>query len=165
MLSSVSIAIPRCHLKLRTTIDRDAGTSDPARTVGRYKSDYVGDVLGFADSLQCLHSQCDLATRFCLRKIRHVRVDYFWCNGIYAYAARPENGGPVLNQSLNCSLSRGVGKDRRVFQTGLAPTVRAVAEETRTMFERSPRTRRSCCTKKNGLRTFVAKRLSKSSTV
>src|SRR5258705_219588 len=33
------------------------------------------------------------------------------------------------------------------------------------MFEPSPRTGRSCCTRKNGLRTFVAKRLSKSSTV
>ena len=33
------------------------------------------------------------------------------------------------------------------------------------MFDPSPRMGKSCCTRKNGLRTFVAKRLSKSSTV
>src|SRR5258708_21714442 len=40
---------------------------DPARPIGRHKSDYVGDVLGFAESLQCLHSQRDLASRLVRR--------------------------------------------------------------------------------------------------
>src|SRR5258705_9940094 len=119
MLGSVSLRSSRCQLKLRTTIDGNTGTSDPARTIRRYKSDYVGDVFRLAYSLQCLHSQRDLSTRFCLRKIRHIRVDDSWCDSIYAYAARPENGGPVFNQSLNCSFGRGIGKDRRVIQIGL----------------------------------------------
>src|SRR5713101_3599290 len=53
-------------------------------------------------------------------KFRHIRVNYSWCDSIYAYAARPENGGPILDQSLNCSLGRGVSENRRIFQTGLA---------------------------------------------
>src|SRR6266850_1367661 len=110
MLGSVCTAILTLSVKLQTTINGDTGTSDPARTIGRYKSDYVGDVFRLAYSLQCLHSQRDLATRFCLRKIRHLRVDDSWCDSIYAYAARPENGGPVFNQSLNCSFCRGVSK-------------------------------------------------------
>src|SRR5712692_2511344 len=106
-------------LEFRSTVDRDTGSRDPSRPIGRQKSNYVGDILGLADSLQCLHSQGDLASRFCLRKIRHIRVDYAWCDSVYAYAARPENGGPVLDQSLKCSLGRGVSQNRRVFQTGL----------------------------------------------
>src|ERR1700731_3188885 len=107
-------------LKLRPAIDWNTRTGNPARTVRCHKSDYVGDVFGFADSLQCLHSERELATRFCLRKIRHIRVNYSWCDSIDAYAARSENGGPILNQSLNCSFSRGVSEKRRIFQIGLA---------------------------------------------
>src|ERR1700687_1885195 len=85
----------RCELKLRTAIDRNTGTCDPARCIGRHKSDYVGDVVGFAESLQRLHPQRDLASRFCLREIGHIRVDYSWCDSVYAYAVRPENSCPV----------------------------------------------------------------------
>jgi hypothetical protein len=83
----------------------------PARRIGRYKSDYVGNILGFTDSLQRLHSQRDLASRFCLREIRHIRVDDSWSDSVYAYATRPENGGPVLDQSLKCPFGRGIGKN------------------------------------------------------
>jgi short chain dehydrogenase len=107
-------------LQLRAAIDWNARTCDPARSIGRRKSDYVGDVFRFADPLQCLHPQRDLAARFCLRKIRHICVDYSWCDSIYAYATWPENGGPVFDQSLNCSFGRGISKNGRVFQTGLA---------------------------------------------
>jgi len=44
------------------------------------------------------------------------------------------------------------------FPSGLPATVRAAAEEITTMFEPHQETGRSCCTRKNGLRTFVAKR-------
>jgi hypothetical protein len=41
--------------------------------------------------------------------------------GATAFTRMPrENGGPVLNQRLKCSFGRGVSKDRRVFQAGLA---------------------------------------------
>src|SRR6266436_8912966 len=48
---------------------------------------------------------------------------------------------------------------------GFPTTAWAPSEETTMTFEPSPRMGSSCCTRKNGLRTFVAKRLSKSSTV
>ncbi len=42
------------------------------------------------------------------------------CDGVHAYAARPESSGPVPDQRLKCSFGRGVGENRRIFQTGLA---------------------------------------------
>ncbi len=57
---------------------------------------------------------------FRLCEVRHICVDYSRCDRVYAYPAWPENGGPVLHQNLECCLCRGVGKDRRVLQTGLA---------------------------------------------
>src|SRR5271156_2806537 len=95
------ICIFRSHvarLKLRTAIDGNTGARDPARRIGRHKSDYVGNILGLAESLQCLHAQRDLASRFCFREIRHIRVDDAWSDGVYSNAARPENGSPVLRR-------------------------------------------------------------------
>src|SRR5260370_40924618 len=103
-----SLRSSRCQLKLRTAIDGNTGSCNPSRTIGCHKSDYVGNILGFAESLQRLHSQCDFATRFGLREIRHIGVDDAGSNSVYAYAARPKKSGPVLDQSLKRSFSRGV---------------------------------------------------------
>src|SRR5260370_13529142 len=101
-----------------------------------------------------------------LREIRHVRVDHAWRDCVYANAPWPENGSPVFHKVFYCSLGCRVGKDRRLVQIGCVPTTaRAPSDEITTMFEPSPRMGRSCCTRKNGLRTFVAKRLSNSSAV
>jgi hypothetical protein len=43
-------------LEFRSTVDRDTGSGDPARSIGRQESNYVGDILGLAESLQRLHS-------------------------------------------------------------------------------------------------------------
>ena len=40
------------------------------KTSKRQKRDYLGDVFGFANSVQCLHPQRDRATCFGLHKIR-----------------------------------------------------------------------------------------------
>src|SRR5260370_14256333 len=71
-----SLRSSRCQLKLGTAIDGNTGSCNPTRTIGCHKSDYVGNILGFAEPLEGLHSQCDLAPRFCLSEIRHIRVDY-----------------------------------------------------------------------------------------
>jgi hypothetical protein len=63
----------------------------------------------------------------------------------------------VSDQSLNGSFGRGVSKNRRVFEARITHPVRATREEMTMMFEPSPSTGRSCWTRKNGLRTFVAK--------
>jgi len=47
------------HLKLRTAVDWNACTCDPARSIGCQKSDYVRDVFGLADSLKRLHAERD----------------------------------------------------------------------------------------------------------
>ena len=85
--------------------------------------------------------------------------------GAFAANALSENGGPVLDQSLDGSFRKCISKTEGFSKPGLPTTVRATAEEITMMFEPSPNTGRSCCTRKNGLRTFIAKRLSKSSTV
>src|SRR5712672_854426 len=87
-------------LKLRTAIDGDTGACDPARPIGGDKSDYVGDVFGFADSLKRLHPQSGLATRFSLSEVRHIRADHTGRDRIYADTLGPQNGSPVLDQSL-----------------------------------------------------------------
>ena len=86
--------------KLRTAIDGNTGTRDPARPIGRHERDYIGNIFRFADTLQCLHPKRDLATCFSLREIRHIRVDHTGRDSIYANALRPKNGGPVFDQSL-----------------------------------------------------------------
>src|SRR5689334_21888167 len=88
--------------------------SDPARCIRRQKRNYVRNIFGFTDSLQCLHLKCYVTPRLGLREIRHVGVDHAWRACVYADALRAKNGGPVLNQSLERSLRRGVGKDRRL---------------------------------------------------
>ena len=64
------------QLQLRSAVDWNIGSRDPACPIGRQESNHVGNVLGLADSLQRLHSQRDLTSCFCLCKIRHIRVDY-----------------------------------------------------------------------------------------
>src|ERR1700759_766679 len=91
-------------LELRAAIDGNGGTGDPPCTVGRDKSDDIGDILRLADALQRLHAQRDLASRFGLREVRHIRVDDAGCDGVDAYAARPQDGGPVFHQRLDRSL-------------------------------------------------------------
>ena len=103
-----SLRSSRCQLKVSNRHhDGNTGSRDPSRTIGRHKSDYVGNILRFAfESLQCLHSQRDLATRFGLREIRHIRVDFdSWCDSVYTDAARPgEDCGPILDQSFQAAL-------------------------------------------------------------
>src|SRR6201984_1384590 len=109
-----------CQLQLRAAIDWNARACDPACLVRSQERDYVSNILGLADTLQCLHSQRGLTARFSLRETRHICVDYAWRNSVNAYAARPENGLPVLDQRLKCSFGRAVSKKGRIFQTGLA---------------------------------------------
>src|SRR3984957_3616738 len=95
-------------LELRSAVHRNTDSGNPSCAVGRDICDDVGNILGLADALQCLHAQRDLASRFCLRKIRHIRVDDTGCDGINAYGARAKDGGPVFDQRLNRSFGRGV---------------------------------------------------------
>src|SRR5271168_4134760 len=103
-----SLHSSRCQLELRTAIDGDTGTRDPTRRIRGHKSDYVGNILGFTEPLQRLHSQRDLASRFCLREVRHIGVDDTGSDGVHAYTARSEYGGPVLDQSVKCAFGRGI---------------------------------------------------------
>ena len=64
------VAIHSVVLELRSTVDRDTRTSDPAG--------YVRNIFRFTDSLQWLHPKRDLTPGLRLRKIRHVGVDHAW---------------------------------------------------------------------------------------
>ena len=76
---------------------------DPARAVRRENAT-VGDVFGLANSPQCLQSQGDLATCFRLRKIRHLRIDYFGCDHVYADAGGPRIDAQFLTRISNAPL-------------------------------------------------------------
>src|SRR5580698_4439447 len=93
--SVISLRSSRCQLELRTAIDGNTGTRDPARRPGRHKNDYIGNILGPAESLQRLHPQRDLASRLRLRETRHIRIDDARSDSVYADAAGPENSCPV----------------------------------------------------------------------
>ena len=91
-------------LEFCAAVDWDAGSGDPACFVGGEEGYYVGDVFGFAEALDGLHSESEFAACFCLGEVRYVGVDYAGCDGVDAYAARAEDGGPVFDQGFECSF-------------------------------------------------------------
>src|SRR2546425_4201893 len=67
-----------------------------------------------------LHCKGHLSTCLRLGEIRHVSLDHSWRNSIDTNSARSENRSEVLDESLDCSLGRGVSKDRAIIKIGFA---------------------------------------------
>ena len=113
----LSIAFLALHLKLRTAVDWNACTCDPARSIGCQKSDYVRDVFGLADSLKRLHAERDAAACLGFREVRHVRLNHSGRNGVDANAASAQQRRPVPDQCFK----RSFGCGHRPAMTGRPP--------------------------------------------
>jgi len=78
------------------------------------RHNYVGDIIGFAASLERLHVESEMPTCFRLGEIRHIGLNYARCNGIHADTVYSQQGGPVLHQglegTLGCAISRYRGR-------------------------------------------------------
>ena len=119
---------------------------------------YTGDVVRFGHTLQRLHAQRDVAALRPLGEVRHVGLDDAGRHGVDADASLPELRREVLDQRVNRALGGGIGRKRAD-----APPRRQ--GRGRITLLPSPRMGRSCCTRKNGARTFTANSRSKSSIV
>jgi hypothetical protein len=116
------------------------------------------DIVGLRKPHERLYTQDEVTTRVCFGEIRHVLAP---TPGATALTRMPR--APSIEAKCFTSVSTA---PLVAAYAGIVPTTAcAASDERKTMLLPSDMIGRSCCTRKNGVRTLTAKSLSKSSAV
>ena len=83
---------------------------DPTSGIGGEEGDGAGDVVRLGHALQRLHAEREVPAGLGPGEARHVGLHHPGCNGVHPHAPRPEDQGEVLDQRVDRTLGRRVGR-------------------------------------------------------